>query len=515
MCDLVSQEMEKKIGKALSMAKEAKTDSDLKKYAMSVQMMSHILRSHGDDMDKSILTSLMVVCSQITNDMAKLSTSYNNNIKTPSTTNQQQKHHEFMTLHINDEKLIGGKLKKKPLIFRILFKKKTDDRTDKGDLDAFINRKSNTKLSRYMTLEATLKEIKRGNIIKFLRFFDIKVKDICNDMEDAPIDFLGRGAFGSVFSFQDDRLKGLVVKQMKVRKNEFRSIEFDKDFTTVLLGNYSTEMVMSSLMSKFALNATPMKNNWNKNFPLFDGYFVCPMKLSEFTMFGYLVSEQVDMTYYKFGKRFNNDEIQLDDFETILFQVFFAIVTMQVEYGAIHYDLNKGNVGINLSKPKKNTYLKYTYENTDFYIPDRGITVKLLDFGLSMITKPITMATKSIIKRSLDDTIVGRTREFKPGYDILFFLREAYSLPLNDKLGDYFDELFKLIGMVSGVDFSGDERMLYNRKASKLDYKTLFFDVVFKKFKVNPFTSNNNKKNVNIIDMAYLSKEKVRAFKIK
>jgi hypothetical protein len=77
------------------------------------------------------------------------------------------------------------------------------------------------------------------------------------------------------------------------------------------------------------------------------------------------------------------DKINIDLFESCLFQVIFALTYLQKHLKFTHNDLHINNVMYSKTKKK---YLYYKYNNLYFKIPTHGYIFKIIDFGRSIFT---------------------------------------------------------------------------------------------------------------------------------
>ena len=93
-----------------------------------------------------------------------------------------------------------------------------------------------------------------------------------------------------------------------------------------------------------------INRSFNKNFLYYDGYFVCEHKL-------YLVMEKADGIL----KDLFTKTITLKMIKSLLFQLLFAVKTMQYFYKAVHNDLHDRNVFIKKINIKEK-YLRYKFK---------------------------------------------------------------------------------------------------------------------------------------------------------
>ncbi len=79
----------------------------------------------------------------------------------------------------------------------------------------------------------------------------------------------------------------------------------------------------------------------------------------------------------------NNNEKVL---ESILFQVFFAVASIQLKYGMFHNDVKKENILIKVIP--SGGYWEYNLDGITYYVPNYGYIVALNDFGVSQSFMP-------------------------------------------------------------------------------------------------------------------------------
>ena len=77
----------------------------------------------------------------------------------------------------------------------------------------------------------------------------------------------------------------------------------------------------------------------------------------------------------------DNNDISLEEWKSILFQVLITLVYYQRRYKFTHNDLHSCNI---MYKNTDQTYLYYKYENKYFKIPTYGKIYKIIDFGRSI-----------------------------------------------------------------------------------------------------------------------------------
>jgi serine/threonine protein kinase len=71
---------------------------------------------------------------------------------------------------------------------------------------------------------------------------------------------------------------------------------------------------------------------------------------------------------------------------SILFQILFAVATIQVEYGMFHNDIKKENILVKVIP--SGGYWEYNLNGEKYYVPNHGYFVALNDFGVSLVFRP-------------------------------------------------------------------------------------------------------------------------------
>jgi serine/threonine protein kinase len=76
------------------------------------------------------------------------------------------------------------------------------------------------------------------------------------------------------------------------------------------------------------------------------------------------------------------DEVVL----SILFQILFAVASIQIQYGMFHNDIKKENILVKVIP--SGGYWVYKLNGKKYYVPNHGYIVALNDFGVSIAYKP-------------------------------------------------------------------------------------------------------------------------------
>lgn len=72
--------------------------------------------------------------------------------------------------------------------------------------------------------------------------------------------------------------------------------------------------------------------------------------------------------------------------DDLTFQIL-AGAYMLNKYGVIHMDLHHGNILVTVMPSETDTFIHYTYNNTNFYVPPNNALMKIWDFGRSCFWK--------------------------------------------------------------------------------------------------------------------------------
>lgn len=100
----------------------------------------------------------------------------------------------------------------------------------------------------------------------------------------------------------------------------------------------------------------------------------------------FLVMEQCDITLSDFLVRYVDMPINFDILRTILFRVIFTLWMIKKIYPQFHhYDLHIDNILLKIEKYIPDQYIQHIVGKTNFYLPDYGITPKIIDFEYAVI----------------------------------------------------------------------------------------------------------------------------------
>lgn len=299
------------------------------------------------------------------------------------------------------------------------------------------------------------------NLNSYLKSIIYADKKLCEEMTTNKI-CLGKGITGMVCKLNN--VNDVVVKEVDISK---------KDLTVFTNGVIITNKKIHEVLiaAKFSQIYFGINGSFNKNFLYYDGFFVCEHKL-------YLVMEKADGILQDLFTK----TITLKIVKSLLFQLLFAVKTMQYFYKAVHNDLHDRNVFINKVNIKEK-YLRYKFKNDVWYIDNVGYIVKIGDLDVvSIFEKP------SIIREDIyNDELEGIYNVFLPGYDTLYiilifiFFSQSYLYGNNEKymIESFYAKLLKQIYDITNVktnDFIkefGSEELRPLIKYAKYDYSRL------------------------------------------
>jgi len=179
---------------------------------------------------------------------------------------------------------------------------------------------------------------------------------------------LGFGSFGNVYGVK------IPNKNIKVAIKEGRLGHWE--FRRALKKNYPIEYLYNKLIND--LIDDKICPNFSYTYSI---YFCdsCSLKTLDNKTVNAKCSETVvELFDYTLNKLKDlRDEVIL----SILFQVFFGLAVIQIEYGMFHNDIKKENILIKEIPP--GGYWEYYLNNTVYKVPNYGYISALNDFGVS------------------------------------------------------------------------------------------------------------------------------------
>lgn len=188
---------------------------------------------------------------------------------------------------------------------------------------------------------------------------------------------LGYGSFGNVY-------RGVIPKtnpyiSVAIKEGRISSGEYKK----ALIKQYPMEYLFNKLINDL------IDDKVCPNFTYTYAIFFCDKctldlvsSKSVITQCSETIVELFDGTLDKLGKELSNDKVM----ESILFQVFFALASIQLKYGIFHNDIKQENILIKVIP--KGGYWEYNLDSQTYYVPNYGYIAALNDFGVSMSYMP-------------------------------------------------------------------------------------------------------------------------------
>lgn len=185
---------------------------------------------------------------------------------------------------------------------------------------------------------------------------------------------LGYGSFGNVYGVvtRSDPAIPVAIKEGRILKSEY---------TQAMKKKYPLEYLYNKLINDL------INEKICPNFSFTYAIFFCDKcKLNEFdakpiiTQCSETVVELFDFTMDKLNDL--SDEVIL----SILFQLFYALACIQLEYGMAHNDIKKENILIKVIPA--GGYWEYNLNGQTYHVPNTGYIAALNDFGVSDSYRP-------------------------------------------------------------------------------------------------------------------------------
>jgi hypothetical protein len=181
----------------------------------------------------------------------------------------------------------------------------------------------------------------------------------------------------------------------------------------------------------------------------------------------FLVLELCDITLSTFLERYLHSALNFDILKSILFQIIYTLYAITSVYPQFHhYDLHSDNIMIKFTKSydeNDRVYYNFTTDKGEYYVPQYGIKVKIIDFEFATIPELniVSVATKDrllmfqrpsvdiiltlfwinrilVMKNNMNDDILNLLREIDPFETYKNFNME-YIRSIEDKYISYVD----------------------------------------------------------------------------
>ena len=245
------------------------------------------------------------------------------------------------------------------------------------------------------------------NIDNIYTLIDLKNKTFCNYItNDSNRVILGKGLTGTVFTIPNT--KDVVIKEFIFNNDK----DLFKRINNIIITKKAIHELFIAARFTQIFNGLP-NGTFNKNFLHYDGFFICPFKNG---YQGYIAMETIDKVF----EQIYNAPLSLKFIKSIMFQLLFAIKTMQYVYRAVHNDLHYKNIMFKKSSFIKNKFLKYKFKKDSWYVENVDYIVKIGDLDLvSIFDNPNIILDEIYNGGHQHGGIMGN---FLPGYDVLHVL---------------------------------------------------------------------------------------------
>jgi serine/threonine protein kinase len=223
--------------------------------------------------------------------------------------------------------------------------------------------------------------------------------------------YIASGTYGKVFIFEEYAVKIFKNKiKGKVEINDEGLIFYDD-----LL-----DVSISSFITSLSFNYPNMLQTY--------GFSIYNNKLAQ-------VMEKGNNALYEI---LNNENLYY-----YLFQIVFSIEVLK-KYKIQHNDLTLSNILLfNFNSDKK--YLKYTLNNIDYYLPNTGLILKIIDFSLSQKFLFPQIKDNSIISFNCPQLIeYNIIDKYMPSYDIMTVLIDIFK--------NFNNEIFNILNIKVNIN---------------------------------------------------------------
>ena len=262
----------------------------------------------------------------------------------------------------------------------------------------------------YVLISELKNAIEENDIDKIIKLLGLRAIAICQEIKDKEkfLEYLNKGQTAQVFNIKDKGFENFVLKRVNIGTFNMRT---DLMKNGIVSDPFTQETLISALVSNLY--------KIHKGFILYEGFFYCPEVQEDVPsperIKGYSLIQKMDGVLRDWLLR---NKITYEVLKNIIFQLIFAINTMQKVYGMVHYDMHYNNIGISLISDDIK-YLRFVWDKTEYLIPNIGILIRIFDFDTSYIDKPIRLASQHLY---IGYKSANMKAEFRPGYDIGFIL---------------------------------------------------------------------------------------------
>jgi serine/threonine protein kinase len=177
----------------------------------------------------------------------------------------------------------------------------------------------------------------------------------------------------------------------------------------------------------------------------------------------------------------------------ILFQIIYSLCSLS-KYKINHNDLRTDNIMIQKTDLNEG-YYKYVINDKEYYLPNYGFQIKIIDFGLSIFNKFNKYNENEF--ESMDS--IGILQLYSPYYDLHTIINEIYLK--SQFIYDKYPNFFKFLLDIVDIKYLGNDNKYINM------YWRLYFpykyDYYIKHIPNMFYELNSIKKD--IIDKSYLS----------
>ncbi len=178
------------------------------------------------------------------------------------------------------------------------------------------------------------------------------------------IKILGKGYQGTVYLCSVKKIH-FVTKKIKTTS----------DYTKQPLQSFPFHEGLSEIVSSKLVNFLLL----NKIVPslIFSYHFkIQPSSISIFYEYSNTLSLK---NFLKSNKK--NSQLSFN----ILFQILTTLYAFKKFFNIVHSDLHFNNILVTLSPIKSNSFYSYTIDNTTYYLPNLGVQIRIIDYGLFFI----------------------------------------------------------------------------------------------------------------------------------